>query len=113
MLNERFKVVLDAPTLRILSLDDDVLRPRAALDAAFVRWTRKWHPEQMGRFDARTHVVAGDSDNDGNTREGGGNDINQSSWKHWYVSTTESSNRYSMTLTKTLHRSEERLSVKH
>ena len=96
MLNERFKVVLDAPTLGILSLDDDVLRPCAALDAAFVRWTR--HPEQMGRFDARTHVVAGDSDNEGNTKKGGGNDSNKSSWKYWYVSTTESSNRYSMTL---------------
>ncbi|KAL3764417.1 hypothetical protein ACHAWU_004923 [Discostella pseudostelligera] len=70
-LNERFKVLLDAPTLGILSLDDDVLRPCVALDAAFLRWTR--HPDRMVGFDARTHVAR-------------------------YMSTTESSNRYSITL---------------
>ena len=69
--------MLDAPTLGILSLDKDVLRPCVALDAAFVRWTR--HLKQMGGFDARTQVVAGDSNNEGNTREGGGNNSNKSS----------------------------------
>ena len=83
--------MLDAPTLGIMSLDYDVLRPCAALDTAFVRWTR--HPERMVGFDARTHVVAGDISNEGNTSEGGGNDSNKSSWKFWYMSTTESSNR--------------------
>ena len=47
----------------------------------------------MVGFDARTHVVAGDISNEGNTSEGGGNDSNKSSWKFWYMSTTESSNR--------------------
>lgn len=54
-LNERFKVLVDPPTLGILSLDDDVLRPCAALDAAFLRWTR--HPDRMVGFDARTVVA--------------------------------------------------------
>ena len=83
-LNERFKVLLDTPTLGILSLDDDVLRPCVALDAAFVRWTR--HPERMVGFDARSHVVVGD-DSEKSKR-----------WKYGYMSTTESSNRYSITL---------------
>ena len=79
LLNDRFKVVLDVPTLGILGLDDKVLRPCVVLDDAFVRWTR--HPEWMLGFDARTHVVAGDISNEGNTSEGGGNDSNKSSWK--------------------------------
>ncbi|KAL7536184.1 hypothetical protein ACHAXR_006971 [Thalassiosira sp. AJA248-18] len=99
-LNERFKVMIDTPTLGVLSLDDDVLRPCVALDAAFIRWTR--HPEQMVGFDARTHVVEDDNEesknNDGNN--------NKSKWKYGYMSTTESSNRYSITLPRAsfLHR---------
>ena len=80
-LNERFKVLLDPPTLAILSLDDDVLRPCVALDTAFIRWTR--HPERMVGFDVRSHVI--DEENNGK-------------WKYGYMSTTESSNKYSMTL---------------
>ena len=89
-LNERFKVLMDPPTLGILSLDDDVLRPCEALDAAFIRWTR--HPERMLGFDVRTHVVE-------ETEEG-------TKWKYGYMSTTESSNRYSLTLPRAsfLHR---------
>ncbi|KAL7480361.1 hypothetical protein ACHAW6_006055 [Cyclotella cf. meneghiniana] len=89
-LNERFKVLMDPPTLGILSLDDDVLRPCEALDAAFIRWTR--HPERMVGFDVRSHIV-----DDG--EEG-------SKWKYGYMSTTESSNRYSLTLPRAsfLHR---------
>jgi glucuronyl/N-acetylglucosaminyl transferase EXT2 len=90
-LNERFKVLLDTPTLGILSLDDDVLRPCMALDAAFLRWTR--HPDRMVGFDARTHVVVGNED----AREDGSSN-NNSKWKYGYMSTTESSNRYSITL---------------
>lgn len=87
-LNERFKVLMDPPTLGILSLDDDVLRPCEALDAAFIRWAR--HPERMLGFDVRTHVV----------------DEESSNWKYGYMSTTESSNRYSLTLPRAsfLHR---------
>ncbi|KAL7503551.1 hypothetical protein ACHAXN_001341 [Cyclotella atomus] len=90
-LNERFKVLLDPPTLGILSLDDDVLRPCEALDAAFLRWTR--HPERMLGFDVRTHVVE-------ESKEG------QTTWKYGYMSTTEKSNRYSLTLPRAsfLHR---------
>jgi hypothetical protein len=44
-LNERFNAVEGTPTLGVLSLDDDVLRPCDALDAAFVRWMR--HPERL------------------------------------------------------------------
>lgn len=89
-LNERFKVLMDPPTLGILSLDDDVLRPCEALDAAFIRWTR--HPERMLGFDVRTHVVE-------ETEEG-------TTWKYGYMSTTEKSNRYSLTLPRAsfLHR---------
>eukprot|EP00804_Cyclotella_cryptica_P025193 CCRYP_016985-RA/>CCRYP_016985-RA protein AED:0.13 eAED:0.15 QI:0/0/0/1/1/1/2/0/544 len=89
-LNERFKVLIDPPTLGILSLDDDVLRPCEALDAAFIRWTR--HPERMVGFDVRTHVV--DESEEG------------LKWKYGYMSTTESSNRYSLTLPRAsfLHR---------
>ncbi|KAL9186433.1 hypothetical protein ACHAXT_005671 [Thalassiosira profunda] len=94
-LNERFKVLLDPPTLGILSLDDDVLRPCVALDAAFVRWTR--HPDRMVGFDARTHVVADE--------EEGGTE-GKSQWKYGYMSTTEKANRYTLTLPRAsfLHR---------
>lgn len=89
-LNERFKVLMDPPTLGILSLDDDVLRPCEALDAAFIRWTR--HPERMLGFDVRTHVV--DESEEG------------TKWKYGYMSTTEKSNHYSLTLPRAsfLHR---------
>jgi len=66
-------------------LDDDVLRPCVALDAAFLRWTR--HPERMVGFDARIHVVI-----EADTKE------NKSNWKYGFMSTTESSNQYSITL---------------
>jgi len=102
-LNERFKVILDAPTLGILSLDDDVLRPCEALDAAFARWTR--HPDRMVGFDARTHVVDDSNVEDEEKKNGGGRE-GKSKWKYGYMSTTESSNRYSMTLPRAsfLHR---------
>ena len=100
-LNERFKVLLDPPTLGILSLDDDVLRPCIALDAAFIRWTR--HPDRMVGFDARTHVVVDDDENGKNNIEEASSGYNhhdkeKTKWKYGYMSTTESSNRYSMTL---------------
>ena len=104
-LNERFKIVLDnTPTIGILSLDDDVLRPCEALDAAFLRWTR--HPERMVGFDVRTHVV---DHNDANTsvdddkkseeeEEEGDITATTTNWKYGYMSTTEKSNSYSLTL---------------
>ena len=53
-LNERFNILISTPTLGILSLDDDVLRPCEALDAAFIRWTR--HPDRIVGFNARSHL---------------------------------------------------------
>jgi len=111
-LNERFKIVLDTPTVAILSLDDDVLRPCEALDAAFVRWMR--HPERMVGFDVRTHVVESNNDHgDGMKNSNNNNNNNKESntktegaatatgttnWKYGYLSTTEKSNSYSLTL---------------
>jgi len=99
-LNERFKVLVDPPTLGILSLDDDVLRPCAALDAAFLRWTR--HPDRMVGFDARTVVAVGVG-GDERTFDG---TTPSSTWKYGYMSTTEKSNGYAMTLPRAafLHR---------
>jgi glucuronyl/N-acetylglucosaminyl transferase EXT2 len=83
-LNERFHMLVEPPTIGILSIDDDVLRPCLALDAGFVRWTQ--HPDRMVGFDARSHTVQG-------KKHGG-------SWAYGYLSTTERTNRYSMTLTR-------------
>ena len=108
-LNERFKIILDTPTLGILSLDDDVLRPCEALDAAFLRWVK--HPDRMVGFDVRTHVV--EYEEEGSGGGGGGNAVEgikqqqgdnkttrkkKTNWKYGYMSTTEKSNSYSLTL---------------
>jgi hypothetical protein len=53
-LNERFNILSPTPTLGILSIDDDVLRPCEAIDAGFFKWTRS--PDRMIGFDARVHV---------------------------------------------------------
>jgi len=101
-LNERFKIVLDTPTLGILSLDDDVLRPCEALDAAFLRWVR--HPERMVGFDVRTHVVVVENSVDDDDGGGVGKKNEEkmekktTNWKYGYMSTTEKSNSYSLTL---------------
>ena len=118
-LNERFRMLIEPPTLGILSIDDDVLRPCIALDAAYVRWTR--HPDRMVGFDARTHVVvemgdgdgdAADDGNDGRKRVPGTIEYasvdryvdapaaarGRTRWKYGYMSTTETSNKYSITL---------------
>jgi hypothetical protein len=102
-LNERFNILLDntqpqPTTLGILSLDDDVLRPCIALDTAFIRWIR--HSDRMVGFDARTHVIVpmmndnNAADNDGSSN----NNDKTTQWKYGYMSTTETSNFYSMTL---------------
>lgn len=53
-LNERFRILASTPTLGILSVDDDALRPCAALDAGFFKWTK--FPDRMIGFDARLHI---------------------------------------------------------
>ena len=55
-LNERYNITTHTPTLGILSMDDDILRPCEALDATFIRWTR--HPERIVGFYARSHLPA-------------------------------------------------------
>jgi hypothetical protein len=61
-LNERFHILSSSssPTLGILSIDDDVLRPCEAIDAAFFRWLEE--PSRILGFDGRSHVV-NDEDN--------------------------------------------------
>lgn len=78
-LNERFHILQETPTMGILSMDDDVLRPCEAIDSGFFKWTQ--NPHRMVGFDARTHVV----DDTG-------------TWKYGYMSTTEKSNQYSLSL---------------
>ena len=53
-LNERFNILLPTPTLGILSIDDDVLRPCESIDSGFFRWTES--PTRMVGFDGRLHV---------------------------------------------------------
>lgn len=53
-LNERFHVLSETPTLGILSIDDDVLRPCEAIDSGFFKWTQA--PDRMVGFDGRLHV---------------------------------------------------------
>ena len=57
-LNERFNILLPPPTLGILSIDDDVLRPCEAMDAGFFKWTES--PDRMVGFDGRLHVENSD-----------------------------------------------------
>jgi hypothetical protein len=80
-LNERFLVQTTPPTAAILSIDDDVIRPCIALDSAFGKWKR--NPDRQVGFDARSHTV-----------------VNNDQWKYAYMSTTEKSNQYSITLTR-------------
>jgi hypothetical protein len=87
-LNARFDVLLPPPTKGILTVDDDVLRPCLALDAAFVKWTS--NPDRMVGFDARTHVVEESSSSSNST------DV----WKYGYLSETTRSNHYSLTLSR-------------
>lgn len=82
-LSERFRVLTEPATLGILSVDDDVLRPCLALDAAFDKWT--YNPDRLVGLDARSHVVVVES---------------EQKWAYAYLSTTEASNEYSTTLTR-------------
>jgi glucuronyl/N-acetylglucosaminyl transferase EXT2 len=86
-LNERFHVLSTPPTKGILSVDDDVLRPCIALDAGFEKWTR--YPNHMVGYDARSVVVV-----DANKES------KQNYYKYGYLSTTRSTNRYALSLTR-------------
>jgi glucuronyl/N-acetylglucosaminyl transferase EXT2 len=101
-LNERFRVLVEPTTYGVLSLDDDVLRPCVAYDAAFLKWTA--NPERLVGFDARSHEpkinamasVANNNNNDSSAPP----TTTTTKWKYAYKSTTEKSNRYSLTLTR-------------
>ena len=80
-LNERFRVLTQPPTAAVLSIDDDVLRPCLALESAFLKWTA--NPDRQIGFDARSHQITKDL-----------------RWKYGYMSTTERTNAYSITLTR-------------
>lgn len=54
-LNERFNITLPTPTLGILSMDDDILRPCVAIDAGFFQWID--HSHQIVGYDPRGHVL--------------------------------------------------------
>ena len=81
-LNERFHILQEPPTLGILSIDDDVLRPCAAIDAGFFKWTQ--NPHRMIGFDGRSHTIVSNG--------------NSKTWKYAYLSETERTNRYSISL---------------
>ena len=99
-LNERFRIltpsnlttttttttITSTTTAAILSIDDDVIRPCIALDAAFAIWTR--NPDRQVGFDARVHTIYHDDEKD------------SIKWKYGYMSTTERMNQYSITLTR-------------
>ena len=68
-LNERFHIIPSpsssssrTPTLGILSIDDDVLRPCQAIDAAFFQWLQD--PSRILGFDGRSHVESSTEGND-------------------------------------------------
>lgn len=101
-LNERFRVLREPPTHGILSIDDDVLRPCAALDAGFFRWTD--HPNRIVGYDARLHVVAGQQDQAVSEEASHCYKPSPSDetgrWRYGYKSDTLRHNTYSMTLTR-------------
>jgi glucuronyl/N-acetylglucosaminyl transferase EXT2 len=85
-LNARFAVQQLPPTATltrgILSTDDDVIRPCIALEAGFATWLR--NPDRQVGYDARSH----------------GMNANDHKWTYAYMSTTEQTNAYSLTLTR-------------
>ena len=94
-LNERFHIMHNTPTLGILSVDDDVLRPCSALDVGFHLW--KMHPDRMVGYDYRSHseVVA--------TSTNSNHEINlhpNLKWNYMLKTPTWKSNYYSITLTR-------------
>ena len=79
-LNERFHILQQPPTLGILSMDDDVLRPCLAIDAGFFKWTQNY--DRMVGFDGRSHSIVSQTNK----------------WEYAYLSETERTNQYSLTL---------------
>ena len=96
-LNERFNILTeDTPTLGILSMDDDVIRPCDAIDAGFFRWVA--NPDRLVGYDARLHIPHFADEDDG--KDQGAAPLHQKlrSFEYGYKSATEKYNRYSLTL---------------
>ena len=106
-LNERFHPfsLTPPPTAAILSIDDDVLRPCLALDHTFYIWMR--NPDRQVGFDARSHEVV-DVHTKTNPKQDHQNPEDspatplqvEQQWKYSYMSVTEKTNLYSLTLTR-------------
>jgi glucuronyl/N-acetylglucosaminyl transferase EXT2 len=94
-LNERFHVMHDAPTLGILSVDDDVLRPCSALDAGFHRW--KKHPDRMVGYDFRSHSEVEEVSSNMSSESNLHTNVK---WRYMLRTPTWKSNQYSITLTR-------------
>mmetsp|Transcript_11374 Transcript_11374/g.17075 ORF Transcript_11374/g.17075 Transcript_11374/m.17075 type:complete len:454 (+) Transcript_11374:313-1674(+) len=77
-LNERFNLQHPPPTLGILSMDDDVIRPCFAIDSGFFKWTE--FPDRMVGFDTRLHVEK------------------NGQWAYGYLSASQATNSYSIVL---------------
>ena len=96
-LNERFNILTeDTPTLGILSMDDDVLRPCDAIDAGFFRWVA--NPDRLVGYDARLHIPHFVDDDDGKNQGAAPVHEKLRSFEYGYKSATEKYNRYSLTL---------------
>jgi glucuronyl/N-acetylglucosaminyl transferase EXT2 len=91
-LNERFRILEEPPTMGILSMDDDVLRPCEAIDTGFFKWVQ--NPERMVGFDGRGHSIAKKRDHDEEPID----DPKVVEWGYAYLSETERYNHYSITL---------------
>ena len=78
---------VETPTLGILSIDDDVMRPCEAIDAGFFRWTH--HPDRMVGFDARVHSISRTND-----------ESHKEVWTYGYLSQVRKKNHYSLTLSR-------------
>jgi glucuronyl/N-acetylglucosaminyl transferase EXT2 len=96
-LNERFHPLLPVPTAAVLSIDDDVIRPCIALDHTFYIWMR--NPDRQVGFDARSHEVMHTDNSTGQVHHSPKPNTKQQ-WKYSYMSVTEKSNLYSLTLTR-------------
>lgn len=97
-LNERFRVLQQTPTAGVLTVDDDLFRPCVAMDAGFFLWTQ--NPDRMVGFDARTHVVVVGNSTGSVTKHSENAANEKKQWLYGYMSTTEATNHYSLTLSR-------------
>jgi glucuronyl/N-acetylglucosaminyl transferase EXT2 len=127
-LNERFHPVqvqasITVPTAAVLSIDDDVIRPCIALDYTFYMWMQ--NPDRHIGFDARSHDIVHNVDDvttiittahdaeiqhpyhhsHHHTHHHSSHLSNTTTtlrpqWKYSYMSVTEKTNLYSLTLTR-------------